>query len=115
MHAQSFQSCMTLFDPVDCILSGSSSMGFAMQEYWKGLPSPPPRDFPNPRIFLTQGIMFRALEGGGSLPLVPPGKPLDDLLENKIFKVLKGEWKFIGRIRVGVPHKENRIYINAWR
>ena len=37
MHAQSLQPCMTLFSPVDCILPGSSSMGFAMQEYWKGL------------------------------------------------------------------------------
>ena len=26
------------------------SMGFSRQEYWSGLPLPPPRDFPNPGI-----------------------------------------------------------------
>ena len=26
------------------------SMGFSRQEYWNGLPSPPPRDLPNPGI-----------------------------------------------------------------
>ena len=28
----------------------SLSMGFSRQEYWSGLPCPPPRDRPNPRI-----------------------------------------------------------------
>ena len=35
------QSCLTLFDPVDCSLP-SSSMGFFRQEYWSGLPFPSP-------------------------------------------------------------------------
>ena len=26
------------------------SMGFSWQEYWSGLPCPPPGDLPNPRI-----------------------------------------------------------------
>ena len=26
------------------------SMGFSRQEYWSGLPCPPPRDLPNPGI-----------------------------------------------------------------
>ena len=26
------------------------SVGFYWQEYWSGLPGPPPRDLPNPRI-----------------------------------------------------------------
>ena len=26
------------------------SMGFSRQEYWSGLPCPPPEDLPNPRI-----------------------------------------------------------------
>ena len=44
------QSCSTLCDPMDCSLSGSSSMGFSRQEYWNGLPCPPPGDLPNPGI-----------------------------------------------------------------
>ena len=37
-------------DPVDCSLSGSSTHGFSRQEYWSGLPSPPPGDLPEPGI-----------------------------------------------------------------
>ena len=38
--------CLTLCDPVTC--QAPPSMGFPRQEYWSGLPSPPPRDRPNP-------------------------------------------------------------------
>ena len=48
------------------------SMGFSRQEYWSGLPFPPPGDLPNPRIELMF-LMSPAL-AGDSLPLVPPGK-----------------------------------------
>ena len=45
--------------------------GFSRQEYWSGLPCPPPGDLPNP------GIEPRspALQVD-SLPIEPPGKPL---------------------------------------
>ena len=45
-------------------------MEFSRQEYWSGLPFPPPGDFPDP-----------GMESGsptsqaGSLPSEPPGKP----------------------------------------
>ena len=49
------------------------SMGFSRQEYWSGLPCPPPG------IFLMQGLnpcLLRLLHWqAGSLPLAPPGKP----------------------------------------
>ena len=49
------------------------SMGFSRQEYWRGLPFPPPGDLPiqgsNPRLLHL--LHWQA----GSLPLVPPGKP----------------------------------------
>ena len=32
------QSCLTLHDPMDCSLPGSSILGFSRQEYWSGLP-----------------------------------------------------------------------------
>ena len=32
-------SCLTLSDPMDCSLPGSS-MGFSRQEYWRGVPLP---------------------------------------------------------------------------
>ena len=34
------QSCLTLSDPMDCSLPGSSTMGFSRQEYWSGVPLP---------------------------------------------------------------------------
>ena len=49
----------------------SLSMGFSRQEYWSGLPCPPPRDL------LNLGIELAALTSPtlGSLSLAPPGKP----------------------------------------
>ena len=47
------QSCPTLCDPVDCRLQPARFLcpqGFSRQDYWSGLPYPPPGDFPNPGI-----------------------------------------------------------------
>ena len=51
MCAQSL-SCVQLFhNPMDCSPPDSSlSMGFFRQEYWRGLPFPPPGDLPDPGI-----------------------------------------------------------------
>ena len=46
-------------DPMNCSLPGSAAMGFSRQEYWSGLPFPPPGDLPNPGIEPT----FPALVG----------------------------------------------------
>ena len=42
----------TLCDPMDCSPPGCSlcPWGFSRQEYWSGLPSPPPGDLPDPGI-----------------------------------------------------------------
>ena len=49
---QSLQSCLTLCDPMDCSPPGSSVHGFSGQEYWSGLPFPPPGDRPDAGIEL---------------------------------------------------------------
>ena len=46
------------------------SMGFLGQEYWSGLPYPPPEDLPDPEIEST----FPALQAD-SLPLSHQGGP----------------------------------------
>ena len=46
------------------------SLGFPRQEFWSGLPFPPPGDPPNPRIEPTSP----ALAGGSFIP-EPPGVP----------------------------------------
>ena len=47
--AKSFQLGLTLCYSMDCSVPGSS-MGFSRQEYWSGLPCPPPGDLPHPGI-----------------------------------------------------------------
>ena len=36
------QSCLTLSDPMDCSLTGSSVHGISKQAYWSGVPLPSP-------------------------------------------------------------------------
>ena len=59
MHAHA-QLCLTLWDPMDYSLPGSSVHGVFQQEYWSGLPFPTPEDLSNPGIELASP----ALEGG---------------------------------------------------
>ena len=44
--------------------------GFSRQEYWSGLPCPPPGELPNPRIEPRSPALQ-----ADSLPAGPPGKP----------------------------------------
>ena len=48
--AQSLQSYLPLCDPMDEACQAPLSMGSSRQEYWNGLPWPPPEDLPNPGI-----------------------------------------------------------------
>ena len=63
-------SCPTLCDPMDYSHQVPLSMAFSRQEYWSGLPFPPPGDLPDP------GTEPRspALQAD-TLPAEPPGKP----------------------------------------
>ena len=50
------------------------SMGFSRQEYWSGLPCPPPGNLPDPVIKPTSlCLLYRQV---CSLPLAPPGNPM---------------------------------------
>ena len=50
------------------------STEFPRQEYWSGLPFPPPGDLPDPG---TEPVSLMTMHWQvGSLPLAPPGKPL---------------------------------------
>ena len=55
------------------------SMGFSRQEYWNGLPCPPPGDLPDPGIE-PKSIALQA----DSLPTEPPGKVTDHTPNNWI-------------------------------
>ena len=70
-RAQSF-SHVRLFAPLWTVACQAPlSMGYPRQEYWSGLPFPPPGDLPDPGM----EPMFPAL-AGGFFTTKPPGKPL---------------------------------------
>ena len=64
------QSCLTLCDPMTVACQAPLSMGFSRQEYWSGLPCPPPRDLPNPGMEPLPPCI-----AGGFFPAEPLGKP----------------------------------------
>ena len=67
------QPCLTLCDPMDWGPPGSSVQGFSRQEYWSGLPCPPPGDLADPGI-KPMSPASPALVGG-FFTAEPPGKP----------------------------------------
>ena len=50
VHAQSLQSCPTLCDLMAVAHQACIFMGLSQEEYWSGLPGPPPGDLPDPGI-----------------------------------------------------------------
>ena len=64
------ESYLTLYNPMDCSLPGSSVLGFPRQGYWSGLPFLSPGDLPDPGI----KPVSPALQADSLLP-EPPGKP----------------------------------------
>ena len=61
--AKSLQSCLTLCNPMNCSLPGSSIHGILQARILEGLPCPPPGDLPNPGIEPVS-LMSPALAGG---------------------------------------------------
>ena len=66
------QLCLTLATPWTVAHQVLLSMGFSRQGYCSGLPLPPPGDLLDPGI---EPVSLTSALQGGSLPLVPPGKP----------------------------------------
>ena len=61
------QPCLTFRDTWTVALQAPLSMWFPRQEYWCGLPLPPPGDLPNPGI-KPMSVESPALAGGFSTP-----------------------------------------------
>ena len=72
-HAKSVQSCLTLCDPVNCSSPTPLSMGFSRQEYWSGLPCPPPGGLPDPGI--QPAFLGSPALAGRFFTREPHGKP----------------------------------------
>ena len=52
------------------------SMGFLRQEYWSGLPFPPPGDLPDPGFKPASPVLF--CTEGRFFTTEPPGKPVSE-------------------------------------
>ena len=59
--------------PCTVAYQASLSMGFSQQEYWSGLPFPPPGDLPIPGIKPTSPVS--PATAGRFFTTEPPGKP----------------------------------------
>ena len=95
------KSCPTLVTTWTVACQAPLSMGFSRQEYWSGLPCPPPGDRSDPGIELASLLHWQV----GSLPLVSPGKPIkwitnykDKFMSSLLFKVHKYEDQIFDQI-----------------
>ena len=62
--------CIFTCDLMDCSPQAPVPMGLSRQEYWSGLPFPPPGDFSNPGIKPRPPTLQ-----ADALPSEPPGEP----------------------------------------
>ena len=76
---QSLKSCPTLCNPMDCSPPGSSIHGISRQEYWSGLPCPPPGHLSDPGIG-PASLMSPALTGGFFTTELPEKPSLAELV-----------------------------------
>ena len=67
VHTKPLHLCLTL---CNCMGQAPLSIGSSRQEYWTGLPCPPPEDLPNPGI-KPMSLTSPALAGRFFLPLGP--------------------------------------------
>ena len=75
MYAQ-LLSRVRLFATLRTVVSQTPlSTGFSRQEYWSGLPFPPPGDLPEPGIEPVSPVAPALV--GGFFTTVPPGKPIN--------------------------------------
>ena len=67
VHAKSLHSCPNLWTLWTIALQAPLSVRFSRQEYWSGLPCPPPGDLPDPEsLLVTQWIYVNP-----NLPIYP--------------------------------------------
>ena len=92
MGDKSLQLCPTLCDPMDWGCQAPLPMGFSRQEYWSGLPCPPPGDLLSPGI-KPRSPTLQAV----SLPSEPPGKAQETAI---LFSVLAAP--------IYIPHQKCR-------
>ena len=88
MRAKLLQFCLTISDPMDCSLPGSSIHGILQERILRWLPCSAPGDLPHPGIKLTS-LAVPALQAD-SLLLSQCGSPCNGTVmakQNGVYKV----------------------------
>ena len=78
------QLCLILYDPMDPRMPASLSMGFLRQEYWSGLPIPPPVELPNLGTE-CMSLVFPTIAGRFFFTTEPPWKSLSSCYMPSLF------------------------------
>ena len=73
VHAKLFRHDRLSVTPGTAAHQAPLSMGFSREEYWSGVPFPPPGAFPTWELNLH--LSTSSALAAGSLPQAPPGKP----------------------------------------
>ena len=81
VHANSLQSCPILCDPRDCSPPGSSVHGILQARIleWVAMPSSRGSSQPRDQTHVSSSLAL----AGSSLPLAPPGKPINAFTSHK--------------------------------
>ena len=82
--------CPTLCDPKTVGLQAPLFIGFSRQEYWSGLPCPPPEDLPDPGIE-PASLISHALAGGFFMTVREPHLYISKLSEGALLKPLNNQ------------------------
>ena len=69
------------------------SMGFSKQEYWSGLPYPPPGDLPD--LGMEPATPASPALQADSFPTEPPGKPYKEYMRVLIESTQPGTWRTV--------------------
>ena len=70
-----FSHVQLIVTPWSVAQQAALSMGFSRQEYWRGLPCPPPGNLPDPEIKAVSLASPALATLAESLPPAPPGTP----------------------------------------
>ena len=81
-YAKLLQSCLTLCNPTDCHLPGSSVHGILLARIFSGLPVPSSRDLPTPEIepvdLVVKNLVANAEDIGDTGSISGSGRSLQE-------------------------------------
>ena len=102
------KSCLTVCDPWTAACQVPLFMGFFRQEYWNGLPCPPPGDLP------PSGIEPRSPTlQVDSLPSEPPGKLWRGYQSKTLWRAYQSKAREVKQLRTDIFLKSGIVSMSA--